>query len=62
MSNTNFTIEEIIEASENCGGFCINCGAEAWNIEPDARKYHCDSCGEDEVYGAEEIAIMGLAF
>jgi hypothetical protein len=39
-------------------GFCLNCGAEKEGCEPDARNYHCDRCGEDEVYGAEEIVIM----
>ncbi|MBW4025669.1 MAG: hypothetical protein HIU92_21585 [Proteobacteria bacterium] len=27
-------------------GFCIRCGAEAEGVEPDAREYECESCGE----------------
>jgi predicted RNA-binding Zn-ribbon protein involved in translation (DUF1610 family) len=38
-------------------GFCVACGEEAHNVEPDAREYECDSCGEPAVYGAEEIMI-----
>ena len=26
-------------------GYCICCGAEHHNIEPDARKYECEECG-----------------
>jgi hypothetical protein len=39
-------------------GFCIKCGAEAEGVEPDARRYECESCGEAGVYGAEELLIM----
>ena len=42
-------------------GFCIACGAEASNVEPDARKYECDVCGEKAVYGAPELVLMGYA-
>jgi predicted RNA-binding Zn-ribbon protein involved in translation (DUF1610 family) len=38
-------------------GFCIACGEEADNVEPDARNYECDYCGEHQVYGAEELLI-----
>jgi len=55
-----FTIEEIEEASSNDYGFCLACGAERENCEPDARKYRCDSCNRHTVCGAEEIALMGL--
>lgn len=40
-------------------GFCISCGAEADDCEPDARRYKCESCGERDVYGAHEILING---
>jgi len=55
-----FTIEQIEEADKNYGGFCIACGAEASGVEPDARKYECEECDHCQVYGASEIAIMGL--
>jgi predicted amidophosphoribosyltransferase len=38
-------------------GFCIACGRDAEGVEPDARRYHCESCGLPAVYGAEELAI-----
>jgi predicted RNA-binding Zn-ribbon protein involved in translation (DUF1610 family) len=38
-------------------GFCLACGLEAHGVEPDARKYACESCGERQVYGAEELLI-----
>jgi hypothetical protein len=38
-------------------GFCICCGADAFGVEPDARKYECESCGEPRVYGAEELLL-----
>jgi hypothetical protein len=56
-----FTLEEIEEALfDGTIGFCIACGCEASGVEPDARGYHCEACGEDKVYGAEEILIMWL--
>jgi hypothetical protein len=45
-----------IESGENAG-FCKACGAQAYNVEPDARNYTCESCGQPEVYGAEECLI-----
>ncbi len=38
-------------------GFCIKCGCEHHECEPDARKYKCESCGERAVYGAEELLL-----
>jgi len=38
-------------------GFCTACGAEAGGVEPDARRYECESCGSHAVYGAEELFI-----
>jgi len=38
-------------------GFCLICGNEQGNTEPDARRYKCESCGERQVYGAEELAL-----
>ena len=39
-------------------GFCIKCGGEAEGVEPDARRYECEVCGEDGVYGADELLLM----
>lgn len=41
-------------------GFCLACGIDVEGVEPDARRYPCEACGEPQVYGAEELAIMML--
>lgn len=53
-------IEDVMRAVEEDGntGFCLACGAEAYGVEPDARKYECESCGAAKVYGAEELLFM----
>jgi len=55
-----FTLEQIEEAHDNMQGFCIACGALHEGLEPDAREDPCEECGENKVYGAEELAVMGL--
>lgn len=39
------------------GGFCLGCGQECQGIEPDARGYKCEACGEKLVFGDEEILM-----
>lgn len=59
----SITTERVMEAVErgmstlDNHGFCIACGEEAMGCEPDARRYQCESCGENKVYGAEELLI-----
>lgn len=55
-----FDLEQIESAMCDNGGFCTACGDEAFGVEPDARNYKCESCGERKVFGAEELLIMGL--
>jgi hypothetical protein len=55
-----FTIDQLDEADENQEGFCISCGEVHECCEPDAAEYECDVCGEKLVFGAAEIALMGL--
>ena len=50
-------IMEAVEADDNIG-ICISCGEEQFHVEPDARKYECESCGEPKVYGAQELLFM----
>lgn len=38
-------------------GFCLACGLEHNDCEPDARNYECDGCGEKQVFGAEELLM-----
>jgi len=54
------TLEQIMEAigQDDCLGFCLACGEQAYNVEPDARRYTCESCGKAQVYGAEELLLM----
>ena len=52
----DLVMEKIQEDSN--AGFCTACGAEADGVEPDARNYECESCGERAVYGAEELLMM----
>jgi len=54
------TLEDVMDACERDDslGFCTACGAEASGVEPDARNYVCESCGEPKVFGAEELMIM----
>jgi hypothetical protein len=46
-------VVEAVEADDNLG-FCNSCGCDADGCEPDACNYTCESCGQREVYGAEE--------
>jgi hypothetical protein len=38
-------------------GFCLVCGNEQGGCEPDAREYECEACGENQVYGADELML-----
>lgn len=51
-------VMEAVEADDHLG-FCLECGEQAYGVEPDARKYECECCGANKVYGAEEILVMG---
>lgn len=50
---------EYMESHDDGVGACIACGADADGVEPDARRYECEACGERKVYGLEELLIMG---
>ena len=60
-SVTSERVEDLVihcsESMDNLG-ICIACGAEADGCEPDAREYVCEDCGEEKVYGAEELLFM----
>jgi len=57
------TLDMVVDACEDDDymGFCLACAEEAYSVEPDARAYECESCGENKVYGAEEIVLMFVA-
>lgn len=39
-------------------GFCLACGADHDECEPDASGYECVECGERKVEGAENLLLM----
>ena len=41
-------------------GFCVACGDEVDGVEPDARRYRCQACGQSAVFGAEELLMAGM--
>ncbi len=44
---------------EAVNGICLSCGEIQYGgVEPDARKYRCEACGEDQIYGLEEALLM----
>ena len=53
------TLAQVMTAVESGDyiGICITCGYEQEGVEPDARKYECEDCGEHKVYGAEELLM-----
>lgn len=60
----SITVERVLEAAEremyslDNPGFCLSCGMEQDGCEPDARRYECEHCGEEQVYGAAELLMM----
>ena len=53
------TADEYCCRHEEMEGACTACGADAYNVEPDARRYPCESCGKRAVYGLQELMLMG---
>jgi hypothetical protein len=60
----SLTTERVLDAAEremmtlDNPGFCLACGDEAMECEPDARAYKCEACGQPQVYGAAEVLQM----
>jgi len=54
------TEDEMYAVNGSDEGFCLGCGFTQGCVEPDARRYRCESCGEQLVYGFQELLIMGL--
>lgn len=53
-------VSEVIAAvqRDDNTGFCAACGFEQDGVEPDARGYECEDCGEHAVYGAGECLVL----
>ena len=64
--HNSLTTDRIIEAVHRYNttldnpGFCIKCGHEQEECEPDAENYTCNECGEKAVYGAEQLLLIAL--
>ncbi len=56
-SVTGERVIKMMERDDN-EGICLTCGADAQGVEPDARHVKCAACGDNAVYGAEEILIL----
>lgn len=42
-------------------GYCLYCNEFTYGgVEPDARNYLCEGCGEKKVFGIEELMIRGM--
>lgn len=60
----SITTERVIEAVEEQmnsllnPGFCLACGEDADQCEPDAEDYPCQGCGENKVCGAAQVLFM----
>jgi hypothetical protein len=53
------TYADYLDADNNMVGQCAACHARQGNCEPDASNYRCECCGALQVYGMEELAMMG---
>jgi hypothetical protein len=51
---------EYVSMDNEYEGLCIYCGEPAYGVEPDARKYECECCEKNGVYGVQELLIMGM--
>lgn len=57
------TLEDAMQASmagNDYPGICLKCGSIAYGVEPDARNYTCEDCGQPAVYGLEESFFLIL--
>jgi hypothetical protein len=53
------THDEFENMQAESEGVCMTCGEARDCCEPDARNYECESCGAKQVFGIEELLIMG---
>lgn len=57
MFSFRMSENEYMALDSDYAGLCIRCGEEAYGVEPDARRYACESCDEPGVYGAQELMM-----
>jgi len=51
--------EEYEELVEGYMGLCLACEHRQGCVEPDAEHYRCENCHELEVFGAEQLLLLG---
>ena len=58
--HASITVKRVTNAvkRDDYTGFCVACGKTRKGCEPDARNYPCEKCGENKVFGAEELLLM----
>ena len=54
-----FLMKDLEVAMDENAGFCVACGAWADAVEPDAERYRCETCGQMQVFGAEQLVLLG---
>lgn len=58
--NQHVVICSMEQAEADVNGGCLNCGhIQLGGVEPDAQFYKCSECGQYQVFGLAELAIMG---
>jgi DNA-directed RNA polymerase subunit RPC12/RpoP len=62
LADVGLDLDTLLEAAQGDEylGYCLACGAEHYGVEPDARRYECEECGQRKVFGAEEILLMAF--
>ena len=64
--HASVTLERIMEVAKQSmfgttdSGICVACGEDAMNVEPDAENYECESCGEPQVFGGEQLLLLSV--
>ena len=53
---------EYASLRDNYNGLCFSCGETQDGVEPDARRYECDSCEKKSVFVIEEALILGAIY
>ncbi len=54
---TEDTYKSLVDSYQ---GICTSCLSTKDSCEPDAERYQCDNCDKHQVYGTEQLLIMGL--
>jgi Zn finger protein HypA/HybF involved in hydrogenase expression len=54
------SLEQCEAMSEESEAWCLACGSEVSNMEPDTNRAQCPHCGEFKVYGPDELVCMNL--